>query len=282
VEAIDRLTPMADVTLDLLLVHNGVAEPAPALKSIAASLRTPTTVVAEAQRGIPFARNRALDHADAGGFDYLAFIDDDAAPDASWLIQIVTALRESGADAVTGPQIPVFSADTSPRLRRARIFQERRETARARVNWAASNNVVFALRFAVRHGLRFNEDFATGGSDKEFFLRFHACGGVIVWTPDAIVREPVTPERLSIRWAVLRAWRLGTTGYAIERGVRSPAKAILICFYRGLRYCARGLATLPTAVAPGSPGLVDGLCDIAHGVGFILGMSARFRINRYV
>ena len=282
VKAIDRLKPVAGVSLALVIVHNGVREPDVTVRNVAATLRTPTTVIAEARRGIPFGRNRALDHAAAHGFDHLAFIDDDAAPDPDWLLEIVAALRESGADAVAGPQLPVFSEDAPPWLSRARIYQARREPPRARVDWAASNNVIFATRFVTSHGLRFNEAFTSGGSDKEFFLRFHARGGVIVWASEAIVREPVTPERLSIRWTVMRAWRLGTTGYAIVRGSRSPERAVLVCAYRGARYCLRGLVTLPMAVVPGGPGLVDSLCDIAHGVGFVLGMSQRFRMRRYV
>lgn len=281
-DAIDRFESDPGTDLHLLIVQNGVSEPTERVMAAVANRSVPVTVRAEPRRGIPFARNHALDFAREAGIPALAFIDDDAVPDRSWLREIVAAYTASGAEAVTGPQVPVFAGDAPARLRNAMIYRERRLEAGSRCRWAASNNVLFSVDFAERNGLRFNEAFRTGGSDKEFFMRFTDAGGRILWTPAAIVREAVTPERLSVRWAMMRAWRLGTTGFSIERSVRSDVRAAAVACGKGLAYIGLGVVTLPKALAPKNAGLVDGLCYIAHGTGFLAGLNPRLRIKRYV
>ncbi len=66
------------------------------------------------QRGIPQARNAALDAARELGATHVAFIDDDetAAPD--WLAALWAAMVESGADAVLGCTRYIYPADASP------------------------------------------------------------------------------------------------------------------------------------------------------------------------
>ena len=282
VDAISRLRPAAGVELSLLLVQNGAEATTRELTSFL-TVATPTTHVAlEPQVGIPFARNRAIAEAIARSADYLAFIDDDAAPDEDWLIQAIKVLRATKAEAVTGPQFPVFPRHTPHRLLNAAVYRAARHDSERPCTWAASNNVIFSIDFVKKHGLTFNETFTTGGSDKEYFKRFSRVGGIIRWAPRAIVREPVTSERLNLRWAVRRSWRLGTGGYRIEVATTSRPKAVTICVGKGVAYLAGGIAMLPLTIFPKHPGYVNGLCYLAHGAGFILGLTARFRPKTYV
>lgn len=275
------MQPAAGVTWRLVLVSNGTLAVPAGVAALAVQQSMPVTVLHESMASIPRARNRAITDALAQGSDYLAFVDDDAVPDSDWLLRITEAIRRTGADAVTGPQLPVFPEDSPARLRRAAVFQAREFPRDEPCRWAASNNVMFSLAFVERKGLRFDETFATGGSDKAFFLRFAAAGGVIRWEPEAIVREPVVRGRLSLRWAVARSWRMGTTGFRIESSVREPRAAFLVCLGKGMAYIGLGAVRLPGGVAPGSPGFVDGLCYMVHGAGFMLGVSPRLRVRRY-
>ncbi len=265
----------AGVRFSVLVVENGREVPELTVQDFPFPLRS----VAEPQRGIPFARNAALDH--AGDADYLAFIDDDAAPDRSWLAEMVKALRETGCEAVSGPQVPVFPEGSPDHLRQAAIYRERRFEHGALVSWAASNNVLFSLDFARRNGLRFDEKMMTGGTDKVFFLHFTRSGGRIAWAPDAVVREPVTEARLNKRWAIMRAWRFGSTGYSIERSSHGPAKGALICLFKGAGYCALAGVTALRSAIPGGPPVIDASCALVHGIGFFAGLFPRFRIRRY-
>lgn len=282
VQAIARLRPAFEVELELLLVQNGSGTITPELEALRNEAIVPFDVAVEPRRGIPVARNRAIVEAEARSFDYLAFIDDDAAPDNDWLVEAMEVLRATGAQAVTGPQLPVFPDHAPRRLVNAAIYQAAEHDVDRPCTWAASNNVIFSIRFAVDHGLSFNETFTTGGSDKEYFKRFVRAGGIIRWAPRAIVREPVVPERLNVNWAIRRSWRLGTSGFRIEASVRPPRQAVAICLGKGACYLAGGIGLLPLAIVPKHAGYVNGLCYLAHGAGFVLGLTSRFRPRSYV
>lgn len=279
--AIALLRPVPGVRLEFVIVQNGAALVSEEVASIRTENSAVNDVILEPQKGIPRARNRALDHAAGAGADYLAFIDDDAVPDQDWLVEAVRVLRETGADAVTGPQHPVFPKDAPVRLSRAAIYKAVDHDPELACSWAASNNVIFSVSLARAAGLRFDESFTTGGSDKEFFLRFSRAGGRIRWAPLAIVREDVVPDRLTLSWAIRRSWRLGATGFRIERSGRSAPEALAICLAKGGIYVAAGLLLLPTLLVPRHAGCIDGLCYITHGTGFILGVSPVFRPRSY-
>lgn len=278
---VSRLQPVADVKLELVIVQNTGGDVSPDVAAVRDEVGGVCDIILEPRAGIPQARNRAIGHAIAGGFDYVAFIDDDAVPDEAWLAASVRALRESGAQAVTGPQEPVFPEGAPPRLSRAAIYKAIDNEPGASCRWAASNNVVFSVPFVRDHGLRLDETFATGGSDKEFFRRFVRAGGRIIWAAEAVVREDVIPGRLTLSWALRRSWRLGTTGFRIERAGRPVAGAVALCLFKGGAYLAAGLALLPLVLVPRHAGCIDGLCYLTHGAGFILGISPVFRPRLY-
>ncbi|TIX51248.1 glycosyltransferase family 2 protein [Alteraurantiacibacter aquimixticola] len=281
VEAISRLKRAEGTRLELMLVQNGTDEVTPEVARLRDEGPMPLTVVVEPRKGIPIARNRALEEGIAAGADYLAFIDDDAEPDEDWLIEAAKVLRVSGTHAVAGPQEPVFPPDSPERLRGAIIYKAIEQDPDRPCRWAASNNVIMSLPFIREQELRFDENFRTGGSDKDFFLRFANRGGVIRWAPKSIVREPVVPERLSMKWAIKRSWRLGTTGFQLERSTRSPLAAMARCAWKGLCYVLAGIALLPLGLLPRRAALVDGLSYIARGAGFFLGMVPALRLRNY-
>lgn len=281
VEAISRLTPADRVEFELLIVQNGHAEITGEVARLRNEATMPLSVVIEARKGIPLARNCAIREAAARGADYLGFIDDDAEPDADWLCEAMSVLRSTGADAVGGPQAPVFPVGASARLSKASIYKAVDFDPGRPCPWAASNNVIFSIPFVQGKQLWMNETFTTGGSDKEYFRRFSHAGGVIRWAPYAVVREAVVPQRLNLGWAIRRSWRLGTSGFKIESSVMSPNRARVTCLFKGGCYLLSGLSLLPMAFVPRHPGYVDGLCHLAHGSGFIFGLSARFRPKHY-
>jgi succinoglycan biosynthesis protein ExoM len=281
VRGISRLSQAQGVSLDLVIVQNSGTGLSRDVAAIEQKFATVSDIILEPQKGIPQARNRAIRLAIERRYDYLAFIDDDAVPQADWLVEGVRALRQSGADAVTGPQHPVFPETAPARLRSAAIYKAVNDVEGKKRGWAATNNVIFSTRFVREHELLMDESFTTGGSDKEFFKRFVRAGGRIIWAPKAIVTEEVTEERLTLAWAIRRSWRLGTTGFRIERASHGHLTAAVICVAKGGMYVLAGLVLLPLIVIPRHAACIDGLCYITHGAGFILGISPGFRPRRY-
>jgi succinoglycan biosynthesis protein ExoM len=73
-------------------------------------------------------------------------------------------------------------------------------TSNALVRRAAIAN----LRFDVLLG-------RSGGEDTDLFTRLHAQGHRFGAAPNAVVREHVTPARMTLRWLARRAFRSGQT-----------------------------------------------------------------------
>lgn len=228
--------------------------------------RWPTTVLQEPVRGIPQARNRGVQVAVARG-GYVAFVDDDEEVDRRWLTELLTVARRYDAAAVAGPVVPTLPDGTPTWVVRGRFFDRPRHETGAPVEHFATNNAL--LRTAVVEQLGgFDERLAlTGGSDRELSDRVVAAGHVIRWADDAVVYESVPRDRVTLRWLLHRAWRLGNNigararmpGIGSSRAVMSAASvAVLRLGYgigvtlsgtlRGAHVAAAGLRTVAAAL----------------------------------
>ena len=77
---------------------------------------------------------------------------------------------------------------------------------------AATNNTIAKSCYfnGQRHEFRFNENFRfTGGEDTELFNRICNSGGVIRFVEDAVVKEIVAQERISIKWMLAKQFSNG-------------------------------------------------------------------------
>lgn len=178
-----------------------------------ARLRT----VAEPVRGLSAARNAGL--AAARG-DLIAYTDDDAIPDATWVAESLTVFGADRTGAVTCVTGRVLAAETATQeqewFEQAGIFDK----GETRTVWSlaqgaaadlghpgrrsaffpytagevgSGNNMVFRTA-ALRELGGFDEALgagspAKGGEDLDIFRRVLLHGDVIVYTPDAVVRH---------------------------------------------------------------------------------------------
>jgi glycosyltransferase involved in cell wall biosynthesis len=171
----------------------------------------------ETRRGIPVARNRAIDAAEELGADALCFLDDDEFPDKDWLVRIVEHWQDTGADLIGGP---VFVAPTevgkSPwqrainRSLAARATKKNRDIVsdveHGKRYTIVTNNWLCDLNWLKRVGLRFDERrLVSGGSDTVFFHAAQGLGCATSWCPRAMVYETMTDDRLSLRYHFARA-----------------------------------------------------------------------------
>jgi succinoglycan biosynthesis protein ExoM len=171
----------------------------------------------EPRLGIPIARNRGLEMALAQGADWIGFIDDDEVADPEWISCLEAASRTLNADVLQGPveRINETGAPVRPRLHRETGFA---------LETAGTNNTLMRARLVQPDGmgLRFNEERRfTGGTDIEFFGKAYQLGASIQWVDDAVVRELVPAERLTLRWRLKRARQTGsayTRNHVLQRG----------------------------------------------------------------
>ena len=271
------------IEAEVLLVENddppGMGEPP--------ACRLPLRHAFETTLGIPFARNRVIEIALAeeapGGFDAIAFVDDDETVDPSWLRELVATLESSGADAVTGPALAAFEGGEPPRWAvRSGAFDCLDFPTGTLRPTAFTHNVLVATKALRETGLRFDERLAmTGGSDTQLFARLALAGRRIVWCREAICREWTPTSRLTIAWARQRAYRIGATDAWIARDLGTTSRAGLL--WLALRYLIRGpfrlVAGLPRRGVAGAA--VACLQDFAKARGIVAGTLGFFRHEEY-
>ena len=236
--------------------------------------------VVEKRRGIPQARNRALS-VSLGHADFVAFIDDDEVPEPDWLAELADVQRIHDADAVHGPVLPLFAADPPRWVTRGGFFDRARHETGSRLAYAYTNNLLVRTRALASLDRLFDERMAlTGSSDTELFERFARRGHQIVWADDAEVVEHVPESRVSLRWVVMRQFRVGTASVIIDRVCREQPKVPWrMAAHAGWCLVKGGLQSL-RILAGNAAGAVSGLQLVALGVGRLAGLLG-YRYEEY-
>ncbi len=232
VGAMDRTT-VAGHEVRLVIVVNGSERRAvDRVRGMVAATGLAATAVFEPERGIPFARNRAVETALAQGAEAVAFIDDDDIPDPDWLGELIEVASRTGADLVLGRWRPPADLELPPVLQGVRFFKEPDPDAINRYGlpaWGGTYNVLIRagviLRLFDPEGRLFDPAFtSTGGSDTDLFVRAARAGAIVEVAPRSTVVRRWEPERISVRGVMRRAFRLGVTQAMIDRRYRDERK----------------------------------------------------------
>ena len=241
----------------------------------------------EPRLGIPIARNHALRIALQIRADWIAFIDDDETVTAGWLEAMLSASRACDADVLQGPVDYIYPADAPAWLERKELPVRPLGT---RLRTAYTNNVMMKARLACSEGLglAFDERLRfTGGSDADYFCRAADRGAVIRWVGDAVVREVVTPERLTMAWQARRALRVAANASSLHSRRFGHLRAIgrygpksLGRIFGGLAHTAVAAPLLVVKRSAAERAFFKGLKQAASGIGGI-GAFLNFRPQPY-
>ena len=215
--------------VSLIVIDNDAAGSAEALVEARRKAVGEVHYFVETRRGIPVARNRALDEALRLQAEALCFIDDDEYPAGDWLVHLVERWRTTGSQLIGGP-VEVASPPPSAtawqrfinRSLAARMKRKNRTTAqRAESNGrytVVTNNWLCDLAWQRQTGVRFDENMLdTGGSDTAFFHAARAAGAVTDWCPQAVVHETMMPDRLSLAYQFFRGASQSTNHFRMKR-----------------------------------------------------------------
>jgi glycosyltransferase involved in cell wall biosynthesis len=183
-------------------------------------------VVPEA--GISAVRNAILDEARRAGADCIAMIDDDETAQRNWLAKLLEAQEEYSSDVVAGPVVYEFESGGSVR---AAFWTDRRESGPTSVIYATNNFLISCAALARMGWPSLDPAFGlTGGGDFEWFTRMKNLGATFAWAADALVSEFVPRERQSLRWFLLRQYKIGGNDVRVARlqGTRSQFAMFLL------------------------------------------------------
>ncbi len=196
--------------LELVIVDNDqVPSAEPIARQLAAEAPFPLRYVHEPAAGVANARNAAL--AAAHG-DLIAFLDDDEEATSGWLAALVETQARYDADVVFGP----VRARAPAQVQRHRQYLEQffsregpAETGIIAHYYGCGDSLV--RRAALPHptqpfsALR-NE---VGGEDDHLFGLMQREGARFAWAHAALVYEDPVPDRLTLRYALARAFAYG-------------------------------------------------------------------------
>jgi len=196
--------------LELVVIDNDAAPSAKAVvEALAEEAPFPVRYVHEPAAGVANARNAAL--AAASG-DLIAFLDDDEEAAPGWLAALIDAQARFDADAVFGP-VEARAPATVTRHREylQRFFSREGPAAAGVIDHYYGCGDSLIRRAALPHPTRpfLAERNETGGEDDHLFGVMQRAGARFAWAPGALVYEDPAPARLTLRYALARAFAYG-------------------------------------------------------------------------
>jgi len=176
---------------------------------------------------IPVARNLAVDLAEG---DYIAIVDDDEFVPSRWLLHLLEATESFEVQGALGPVHPYFEKQPPRWIERGNFCERPVLRTGTRLRWqeTRSGNVLVARRLFVEDGIRFDEGYSTGGSDKDFFRRAMAKGYSFVAVEEAPVYEIVSNDRCTESYWLRRALVNGYNAHKNDTHRTSLFRSLLL------------------------------------------------------
>jgi succinoglycan biosynthesis protein ExoM len=256
--------------IKVIVVDN---DPERSAEAVCAAASLPWTLqyAPESRRGIAQARNRAI--REAGDADFVAFIDDDEYPSASWLDELLSTQIEFNADVVSGPVIPDYDRDVPNWVRAGTFFTRSIHHSGQKLDRSHTGNVLIS-RPVFDEISTFDEEFAlTGGEDTQFFLRVRQSGFSIIGSSRAVVHESISRTRANLPWILKRAYQSGNSWVLCEKSVDPKLSTRIVRLFKGAGYLAQGALSMPVSLFRGTAPMAHSLQTVVVGVGMLAGLA---------
>jgi succinoglycan biosynthesis protein ExoM len=184
-------------------------------------------------RNISVARNACLDAATA---PLVAFIDDDEVARPEWLARLAAKLEATRSGVVFGKVIAIYPAEVPSWMPEADMHSTPAPIRNGAISGGYTCNVL--MRRDAVGALRFNPAFGrTGGEDTTFFAQLQQGGVAMAYADDAIVEEPVTQGRSSLKWLETRSFRSGQTWGLVELRRGKPKAVLMLMSLAKIAFC---------------------------------------------
>ena len=196
--------------LELVIVDNDATEGArPTVERLTVGAPFPVVYACEPSPGVASARNHALIASQA---PLIAFLDDDEEASPGWLAALLDVQARFDADVVFGP-VRGFAPE---RVRQHRPYLEqffsREGPDEATViahQYGCGDSLIRRAALPPRQAPFSLLQNLIGGEDDILFQEMRMAGAIFAWAPGAWVFEHPEPGRLTLRYALRRAFAYG-------------------------------------------------------------------------
>ena len=135
-----------DFTYSITVIDNDSNQSAKAIVSrFQRQCKVAVLYFCETNRGIPFARNRALDESLQLGSDYIVFIDDDEAASRDWLSALCANVCSYAAPVIIHGQVIAKFPENTPQYMRDLYRTKKKRSTGTRLKTCATDNVIFPV-----------------------------------------------------------------------------------------------------------------------------------------
>ena len=243
-KSISCLYKILNVKIEIVIVDNSTKRSSFKLvKEIKKSFKYKIIQLHEKRRGIVYARNRCLKEVKKIDPKFISFLDDDCIIDRFWLKNIFKVRKDTNAEIITGPQIPLRKSSSSKYnlMNYSHFFEKKYKNSINRVNWAASNNVFLEYGIIKRHNLLFDKTLNKFGigEDQLFFSKLNSYGYKIYWSKNIKVFETIHGHRQNLNWLINRSFRLGVLGHYIDVSIHGKLMGFIINYLKSVYYFVR-------------------------------------------
>lgn len=236
---------------------------------VASAYRFPLRVVLVEQQGLTYSRNTLLDLAFSDPtVELVAMMDDDQWPEPGWLEAMLRVQKDTAADVVGAAVRPEFEVSPPKWAVESKVYVLDTTTT-GPVDMLTGNGGILLSRNVLNllsPPLYDHAFVRTGGEDRDFFMRLSLAGGRFARAAGAVIHETFPASRMTLRWALMRAFRSGNIDMRLALRYRpnaaeriNEAAKILAAF---------SLSPIALVLSWWSPGRrVDAACKVWRAAG---------------
>jgi GT2 family glycosyltransferase len=262
--------PMIEV---VVIDNDSVGSGIKVCKEIESDFKWSLKTGVEPQRGISYARNRAIASASEKA-EFIVMIDDDEVPEPQWLEQLLLVQQKYNADVVAGPVLPHFPDENVPNwIKKGKFFDLRRYPTGHPMQVAFAGNVLVRVEILRKLDTVFDERFAlTGGEDSHLFMRLYQAGYKMVWADEAIVYEWIPKTRTTKKYILHRGYRTWSSHSLVERELYPSLKVQALRIAKGIGLVIIGVILLIPSLLKGEYAFIKAFRHIYRGAGTFAGL----------
>lgn len=213
-ESINQISLPQSISCEMIVVDNDVNGSAKAsIEYISKNFQHTLVYEVEPERGIAYARNKALNLSNKDS-SFVLFVDDDEIVSENWVQELIKCQKETGASIVYGPTIPIFPENTKFWLKKSNVYGSNMgaQSDFNKKGHPNTSNVMLAKHVLKHSAIIFDvKPRFWGGDDTLFFLQLMKAKYRFQRTNKAINYEFIPTSRCNIKWIIDRSFRNGNT-----------------------------------------------------------------------